>query len=454
MDLESTIVAVSSATGAGARMIVRVTGPESLKLASGICEAPGEGAVVRRELRFDGLRVGGWVYRFVAPRSYTGQDLFEFHIPGNPILADGLVRSLVAAGARAAGPGEFTARALFTGKLDLSQAEGVAAVVSAQNRRQLRAARRLAGGELSRRLAPMTAALVHVLTLVEAGIDFADEGIVAISPADAHRELTALRGELRGLLESSERFDRIGGVPSIVLVGRPNAGKSTLLNALCGGQRAVVSSTAGTTRDVLSAQVLLNSGTVRLVDMAGIEAGRIDGGGGESAEDASGPAMIRIGRLMQKLAQQATAGAEVLVLVRDATDMREPIGLDRRPDVIVRTKTDLVGADVPGGDGTISVSAFAGWGLDRLRDRLDRAAFGEGATTAGDGALTLNARHRLAIESAGVALDRALVRVSGNESEWVAAELREALDELGSVTGIISPDDILGRIFSTFCIGK
>jgi len=144
----------------------------------------------------------------------------------------------------------------------------------------------------------------------------------------------------------------------------------------------------------------------------------------------------------------------VLVLVRDATDLREPIGLDRRPDVIVRTKTDLVGADVPGGDGTISVSAFAGWGLDRLRDRLDRAAFGEGATTAGDGALTLNARHRLAIESAGVALDRALVRVSGNESEWVAAELRVALDELGSVTGIISPDDILGRIFSTFCIGK
>jgi len=326
---------------------------------------------------------------------------------------------------------------------------------------------------------------------VEAGIDFADEGIEAISQANARHRLTQLHSDLRELLESSERFERIGGVPSIVLVGRPNAGKSTLLNALCGRPRAVVSSTAGTTRDVLSAEVLLKSGTARLLDMAGIDDAP-DAVGGEDSD----PAMRRIERRMQELAQQAAATADVVVLVRDATDGREPLRLDRRADVIVRTKIDLLNAialspwpctqgegrgegsyaaaqlqnatptlalplSTGRGEkseaeraGAVDVSALTGAGINALRDRLDQAAFGESRTSAGDGAMALNARHRLAIESAGAAIERALERVDTSESEWVAAELRAALDELGSITGVVSPDDILGRIFSTFCIGK
>jgi tRNA U34 5-carboxymethylaminomethyl modifying GTPase MnmE/TrmE len=226
--------------------------------------------------------------------------------------------------------------------------------------------------------------------------------------------------------------------------------------------------------------------------MAGIDALAAVSDGGD-ADDAT---MAGIERRMQELAQQAAARADVVVMVHDATDPGEPIKLGRAADVIVRTKIDLLATGIfppspstqgeGGGEGVcmtarsqnatptltlplsagrgdkkvaarggaVDVSALTGVGMDLLRDRLDRAAFGEGGSGGGASALTLNARHRLAIESAGAALERAIERVDADESEWVAAELRVALDELGSVTGVVSPDDILGRIFSTFCIGK
>jgi tRNA modification GTPase len=360
------------------------------------------------------------------------------------MIAAALVRAIIEAGAQSAGPGEFTARALLNGKLDLAQAEGVAAVVSAQNRRQLRAARQLAAGELSRRLAPMTETLARVVTLVEAGIDFADEGIDAISPNAAHNELTRLGEDIRKLLETSERFERAGHVPTIALVGRPNAGKSTLLNALCGRRRAVVSNIAGTTRDVLSADIMLASGQTTVIDMAGIEANEI----------APTSMIEQVEAKMQNLAQRTAAAADVIVLLREVNDPRDPIELDRTPDVMVRTKADLAGDAAFSDDSTLAVSAVTGQAMTQLRRRLDQLAFGDSCSAAGDGTLTLSARHRIAIESAASAIDRALGRLGGNESEWVAAELRIALDELGSVTGVVSPDDILGRIFSTFCIGK
>jgi tRNA modification GTPase len=241
---------------------------------------------------------------------------------------------------------------------------------------------------------------------------------------------------LRELLDGSARFERLTHEPRVVLVGRPNAGKSTLLNALAGHERAVTSPVAGTTRDVLTAEVALRRGIVRLTDAAGLDDSSID-----AADEIAGQ--------MRRNALRALESADVVVLVRDATDDRPDMSLPRQPDLTVRTKSDLL----PAGNGdALTVSAHAGTNLDHLRQALDARALGD-ATGAGE-SLALNARHLRAISDARAALARAAERVNDGASELVALELREALDALGGVVGMISPDDLLGRIFSAFCIGK
>jgi tRNA modification GTPase len=438
-----TIVAISSAVGAGARMIVRASGPDGAKLASDVWKAslPDASHAACGALTLANLEVPGvWLYVFHSPRSYTGEDLVEFHIPANALLARMLLDDLVARGARPADPGEFTARAYFNGRLDLTEAEGVAATIAASGEQELRAARRLLAGELARRLRPATDLVAETLALVEAGIDFADEGVTFLSAKDVSERIACVDAMLRALLESSSRFERLAHEPRIVLVGRPNAGKSTLLNALAGHERAVTSPVAGTTRDVLTADVTLPRGIVKLTDAAGL--------GGEDLDD---PTPADVARQMRENALRAAEAAEVLVLVRDVTDVRPDLELlPRTPDVIVQTKGDLR----PAGAGGFMVSAKTGANLDALRRELDHLAFGTPASSSGGTALALNARHVQAVSEARDALGRAEGHVAGEASELVALELREALDAVGRVEGVVTPDDVLGRIFSAFCIGK
>jgi tRNA modification GTPase len=442
-----TIVAISSAVGPAARMIVRISGPAALPLASALApEAPFEHATARQAyLSFAELRVPVWVYSFRNPHSYTGEDSVEFHLPGNPLLADLLLRELVARGARLADAGEFTARAYFNGRIDLTAAEGVAATIAAGNDAELRAARRLRAGELARRLAPAMDLVAETLALVEAGIDFVDEQDVSfLAPDELRDRIARADAALRDLLDGSARFERLAHEPTIVLTGRPNAGKSTLLNALAGHERAVTSPQTGTTRDVLSAEVMLPRGVVKLTDVAGLEEGEAP------ADD--------IARQMRRQALRAVASADLLVLVRDATDRRPPLALPREPDLIVLSKYDLL----PSGDPstniaetsmTIAVGAHTGEHMYALRERLDRLAFGDAAAAAAS-ALALNARHVRSVTEARDALARAAEQVGDGATELLALELRDALDALGGVLGKVTPDDLLGRIFSAFCIGK
>jgi tRNA modification GTPase len=480
-----TITAISSAAGAAARMIVRVSGPEAVRVVATLTDpVPAEGGrAVRGILRLDGLDLPAWLYGFRGPRSYTGEDLIELHVPGNPLVARVLLDALVRAGARHAEPGEFTARAYFHGRLDLTEAEGVAATIAANGEQELAAARQLMSGELARRLRPAMDAIAGTLALTEVGIDFSDEDVSFLSPDDAAARIGAAERSLRELLAGAARFERLSHEPQFVLIGRPNAGKSTLLNALAGRERAVTSPVAGTTRDVLTAEVVLPRGIVRVTDVAGVDEpeheaeGDVEGDA-HSPEAAEGDAADQSPRgvddpvrgieaQMRRRALRAAAEADFVVLVRDATDPQPPLPpsgpAPRRLDLTVRSKADLIQPNGGPGMGgkesqagadagtTILVSAVSGRNLDRLRGAMDRLAFGEAA---GRSTLALNARHLGAIGDAIAALGRAAACARGGNAEVLALELREALDALGGVLGHVTPDDLLGRIFSSFCIGK
>jgi tRNA modification GTPase len=435
-----TIAAISSATGRAARMILRLSGPQTFPIAAGLgIGVSGSGSAARRELRFGDLFCPAWVYQFASPRSYTGEDLVELHVPGNPLLARMLLAWLMRHGARQAEPGEFTARAYFNGKLDLSQAEGVAATIWAQNQQQLAAARRLMAGELARRLRPAMDLLAESLALLEAGIDFSEEGIEFLTLQDVAARIEAVVGQLKTLVAESVRFEKLTHEPTIVLAGRPNAGKSTLTNALAGMHRSIVSPQPGTTRDALSVEIVLPRGVARLIDVAGIE---------ESGQSSPTPSLREVHEQMRNLAHRAIEGADVLVLVRDATDDRPEVPLPRSPDLRVASKCDLL-QRIPASGESLPVSAVTGDGLDALRQSLDRIAFASDSVGA---SLALSGRHLQALDEAISALHRA--KDVPDSPELLAAEFRAALDALGGILGAVTPDDILGRIFSTFCVGK
>ncbi|MGD0140676.1 MAG: GTPase [Tepidisphaeraceae bacterium] len=435
-----TIAAISSAAGRAARMILRISGPQTYPIAASLgIAAWGGGSAGRNELRFGDVSCPAWVYQFASPRSYTGEDLVELHVPGNPLLARMLLAWLMRHGARQAEPGEFTARAYFNGKLDLSQAEGVAATISAQNQQQLAAARRLMAGELARRLRPSMDLLAESLALLEAGIDFSDEGIEFLTLQDVAARIDSVADQLKTLVAESVRFEKLTHEPTIVLAGRPNAGKSTLTNALAGKHRSIVSPQPGTTRDALSVEIVLPRGVARLIDVAGIE---------ESGQSSPSSPPHEVHEQMRDLAHRAIERADVLVLVRDATDDRADVPLPRTPDLRVVSKSDLL-ETLPISGASLPVSAVTGDGLDALRRSLDLAAFASDSVGA---SLALSGRHLQALDDAISALRRA--RDVPDSLELLAAEFRAALDALGGILGAVTPDDILGRIFSKFCIGK
>ena len=456
MTPDDTIVAISSGSAPGARIVVRASGPGVVDLLQHLAIKNTEAGARLTQLHFANLNLPVWVYVFRGPRSFTGEDSVEFHLPGNPIIATLLLHELTSAGARLAGPGEFTSRAYFNGRLDLTEAEGVAATIHAQNELELRAARQLLVGELSRRLQPITDLIAQTLALVEVGIDFTEEDVTFISHTDLLTRTRHADAQLEQLLNEGARFERLSHEPTIVLVGRPNAGKSTLLNALAREDRAVVSDVAGTTRDVIWAHVALARGLVRVVDLAGLD---------DLTSTPGLPVLSQIESDMQTQAARAIEQADVVVLLRSVLDDRPDPPLLHAPDLIVRTKRDLgdiassrpVTREIPSPDATtpqpetIFISSRSVDDLDALRARLDALAFGPAGAS---GSLALNARHVHAIHHTRAALERVMQLSPSAGPELQAVELRDALDHLGTVLGVISPDDVLGKIFSTFCIGK
>ena len=449
-----TIAAISSATESAARMIVRLSGPDAWLFAVDVAPGyqPAASVADRATLVIRGMSVPVQIYSFQSPRSYTAEDLVEFHLPGNPLLARFLLDELIAKGARLAEPGEFTARAYFHGRLDLTEAEGVAATIAAHSEQELLAARQLLSGELARRLQPIMERISQTLALIEVGIDFTEEEVSFLSPREIASQLGQVDRELTELLDNSARFEKLTHEPTAVLIGRPNAGKSTLLNTLAGHDRAIVSAMAGTTRDAVSASILLEFGALRMIDVAGID--ELGAAAQIAVRSNTTTARDNIEQQMRERALRELETADLVLLIHDSSSADPLMEPPRAPDVVIFTKIDLpYGASRFDSESTaacVSVSCETGENIPSLRQVLNGLAFGDRGRGA---SLALNARHLNSIEDCRSALARALSLASHGD-ELIALELRHALNALGQILGQVTPDDLLGKIFSTFCIGK
>lgn len=446
-----TIAAIATPHGQGGIGIVRLSGPDARAIGERLVDR----RLTPRKAHYatfvdaagttidDGLAL--W---FPAPHSYTGEDVVELQGHGNPLVQALLLQRVYALGARPARPGEFSERAFLEGRLDLAQAEAVADLIAAGSEAAARAARRSLDGEFSRRVNALLDELVAARVHIEAAIDFPEEEIDFLSDGAVVRRLNCLAERHAQLLTATERGQRLRDGRVVAIVGRPNAGKSSLLNALAGSERAIVTDIPGTTRDVLREEVRLGLMTLTLIDTAGLR----------TASDAIEAEGVRRAR-----AELARADHALLVVDASANDEDgdlEALRAECPPDVartLIYNKIDLT-RDVPAidtsdaGETRVYVSAKTGAGLPALIAHLESLA-ASGADQ--DGAFSARTRHVDALRRTGerirVARERLVVERAG---ELVAEELRQAQHALGEITGDYAPDDLLGAIFGTFCIGK
>ena len=441
-----TIVAIATAPGAGGVGVVRLSGPRSRDIAGDICHhtlVPRHAHYVRFRDARDDVIDDGIALWFVAPASYTGEDVVELQAHGSPVVLQQLVACCCALGARMARPGEFSERAYLNGKLDLAQVEAVADLIAAGDARAARAARRALDGVFSQQVDALAAELLALRVHIEAAIDFADESIDTLGGAVLRQRLAAAAAALATLLAQAERGQKLRDGVHAVIVGPPNAGKSSLLNALAGSDRAIVTDIAGTTRDLLRETIHLDGLELTLVDTAGLRSG--------------GDAIEREG---MRRARDELQRADLAIVVLDARDpdagraaVAEAIAAVPRR-LWLHNKADLLAvAPLPDTTDQIAVSARTGAGLETLHARLRALSLGDGAD-AGEGAFTARARHVEALRRAVTEVDQARAELDQEALELAAEALRQAHDALGEITGRIAPDTLLGHIFSAFCIGK
>jgi len=437
-----TIAAIATPAGAGGVGIVRLSGADARRIAHAICRRtlrPRQAHHVRFRDDDGGVLDDGIALAFVAPASYTGEDVVELQGHGSPVVLQQLLARCRALGARLARPGEFSERAFLNGRLDLAQAEAVADLIAAGDLRAARAARRSLDGVFSQRCEAIAAELLHLRVHVEAMIDFSDEPIDALGGDVVVRRIDALADALEALRIEAEHGRRLRDGLHVVIVGPPNAGKSSLLNALAGSDRAIVTDIAGTTRDLLQETVRIDGAELTLVDTAGLR----DAGDAIEREG-----MRRARRELQR--------ADLAIVVVDARDAHAGLAamadeIAGVPDrIVAHNKTDLTGGRIDG-EG-LAISAATGMGLDALRAALAQRLATPGAS--GDGAFTARQRHVDALRDAADAVDDAALTLRGETLELTAEALRVAHDAVGTITGRTLPDDLLGHIFSSFCIGK
>jgi len=453
-----TIAAISTPPGRGGIGIVRLSGQQAASIAAQLVR-------LRQPLEHGRARLAdvldvnsgsdpdrideAVVTFFGAPHSYTGEDLVEIAAHGSPVVLELLLRRAIGLGARLAEPGEFTQRAFLAGRIDLTQAEAVRDLIEAQTLTQARQAASQMGGALSRRVQPVKGALVELIALLEAGIDFAEDDVDVAPAAEIARRIGELTPPLIALEASFARGRIVHDGLTLAIVGRPNAGKSSLFNCLVERDRAIVTATPGTTRDLVTERISLDGIPLELVDTAGLR---------ETFEEVEQLGVAR--------SREALADAALVLVVLDATqplndeEHRLLEAVQGRPALVAVNKSDLaeegsaaqeaagVLASVP----ALATSALTGEGIAALRERILALATGGAASEPG---MLTNMRHHQAIETALAALaGAAQANSTAIPHEMILLDLYHALGALDSLTGQTTSDDILNLIFSTFCIGK
>ncbi|MGB0065255.1 MAG: tRNA uridine-5-carboxymethylaminomethyl(34) synthesis GTPase MnmE [Terracidiphilus sp.] len=473
-----TIAAISTPPGRGGIGIVRLSGPQASAIAEQLVRlrSPLEHAHARLADVLDAegdpaTRIDeALVTFFSAPRSYTGDDLVEIATHGSPVVLNLLLRRAIELGARLAEPGEFTKRAFLSERLDLTQAEAVRDLIDAQTLTQARQAASQMGGALSLRVAPVKQALVELIALLEAGIDFGEDDVDVTPEQEIARRIDGLTPQLAALEASFARGRIVHDGLTLAIVGRPNAGKSSLFNRLVERDRAIVTATPGTTRDLVTERISIGGIPIELVDTAGLREGH------EEAEQ------LGIAR-----SREALADAALVLIVLDATqplneeEHRLLAAVEGRPAIVAANKCDLLAAaqqetaghEAPqpkaphsetrlpamfpqepllNGLAALPTSALTGEGIATLREKI--LVLATGGAAAEPGMLT-NLRQHQAVSTAIAALaDAAKANAGGIPHEMILLDLYRALWALDSLTGQTTSDDVLALIFSTFCIGK
>jgi len=444
--LADTIVAISTPPGRGGLGVVRLSGRDAARIAAGILSGatlePWRASLAEL-LDTEGRVVDQVVVSFFqAPRSYTAEDLVEISCHGSPVVLRHCVERALAAGARLAEPGEFTLRAFLRGRIDLPQAEAVRDLIDATTLYQARIAAQQAGGSVSRRIAPLKEQLLELIALLEAGIDFAEDDVSVAGPAEILRRLDPVGAGVRQLAASFQYGAMVREGLTLALVGRPNVGKSSLFNRLLEQDRAIVTAIPGTTRDLVSETAAIAGIPVKLFDTAGIReaAGLVESLGIERS-------------------YQAMADSDLTLVV---VDLSQPLNEEDRAliakaggqgrHLLVGNKADLVSGPPP--DSAIAVSALTGEGIPRLRELILEAVAPHGAFEQETGFIT-SLRHEQLLRESAAYLEKAAAAVeSAIPHEMLLLDLYAALRPIDAITGATTADDILHRIFSTFCIGK
>jgi tRNA modification GTPase len=494
VNLDDTIVAIATPPGRGGIGVVRLAGPQAIEIAKPMlrlknaleparavlgeliepCSAgtlarvpPGIGSDTRAGApALHNARIDEVVVTYFAkPHSYTTDDIVEISAHGSPVVLRHIVELCIAAGARLAEPGEFTMRAFLNGRIDLTQAEAVRDLIDSQTLYQAKVAAQQLEGALSRRLQPVKQKLVELIAVLEAGIDFAEDDVSIMPDAAIVERIKAIQEPLTQLAASFAYGKIVHQGMTLAIVGRPNVGKSSLFNRLVERERAIVTATPGTTRDLVSETVAIGGIPIQLIDTAGIR---------HALDEAES---IGIRKSMEALAD-----ADLVLVVRDASQPEEDEDQEllrqttNRQLIVVENKSDLVEADLKGRDvesrhknqrkptaasaaathdaPRIRTSALTGQGIPELRAEILRHVGGEAAAQGETGFLT-NVRHQGLVQDSLPALEAATAAVAKKvPHEMLLLDLYNALRPLDAITGATTTDDILNLIFSTFCIGK